>query len=108
MIVATTNEIPGYKVVRYIGLVRGITIGANLPIWILICTFSWRLAKMALDVCRRGMQGLNVGLGDDGIDERFDNHAQQAPSAVFYAAARWGESPRCSAMSGSVNNANKR
>jgi hypothetical protein len=83
-------------------------ISANLPIWILICTFSWRLAKMALDVCRRGMQGLNVGLGDDGIDERFDNHAQQAPSAVFYAAARWGESPRCSAMSGSVNNANKR
>src|ERR1700729_1133587 len=83
-------------------------IGANLPIWILICTFSWRLAKMALDVCRRGMQGLDVGLGDDGIDEGFDNPAQQAPSPVFYAAARWGESPRCSAMSGSVNNANKR
>jgi hypothetical protein len=63
---------------------------------------------MALDIFRGGVQGLQVGLGDDGIDERFDDHSQQSPSAVFYAAARRGESPRCSAMSGSVNSANRR
>ena len=80
----------------------------TLPIWILICTFSWWLAKMTLDVFRGGVQGLHVGLGGNGIEESFDNHAQQSPSAVFYAAARWGESPRCSAMSGSVSKANKR
>lgn len=83
-------------------------IGANLPIWILICTFSWWLAKMTLDVFRGSVQGLHIGLGDDGIDERLHNHSQQSPSAVFYAAARRGESPRCSTMSGSVNKANKR
>ena len=63
---------------------------------------------MALDVFGGGMQGLHVGLGNDGIDESFDDHSQQSPSAVFYAATRRGESPRCSAMSGSVNSANKR
>jgi hypothetical protein len=63
---------------------------------------------MALDVFRGGVQGLQVGLGDDGSDEGFDNQSQQSPSAVFYAAARRGESPRCSAMSGSVSNPNKR
>jgi hypothetical protein len=83
-------------------------IGANLPIWILICTFSWWLAKMTLDVLGGGAQGFHVRLGDDGIDESFDNHSQQSPRAVFYAAARRGESPRCSAMSGSVSKANKR
>jgi hypothetical protein len=63
---------------------------------------------MALDVFRGGVQGLHVGLGGDGIDERLDDHSQHSPSAVFYAAAWRGESPRCSAMSGSVNNANSR
>jgi hypothetical protein len=63
---------------------------------------------MTLDVFRGGAQGSRVGLGGDGIDESFDDHSQQSPSAIFYAAARRGESPRCSAMSGSVNKANKR
>lgn len=83
-------------------------IGANLPIWILISAFSWRLAEMALDVVRGGVQRLQVGFRDDGINECFDDHSQQSPTAIFYAAARRGESPRCSTMSGSVNNANKR
>jgi hypothetical protein len=63
---------------------------------------------VALDIFRGGVQRLQVGLGRDGIDECFDYHSQQSPTAVFYAAARRGESPRCSVMSGSVNNANKR
>lgn len=63
---------------------------------------------MALDVLRGGVQRLHVRLGDDGIDEGIDDHSQQSPTAVFYAAAWRGESPRCSAMSGSVNNANSR
>jgi len=86
----------------------GTPIGANLPIWILICTFSWWFAKVALNIFGDGVQHLGVRLGGDGIDERFDDHPQESPSAVFYAAARRGESPRCSAMSGSVSKANKR
>jgi hypothetical protein len=83
-------------------------IGANLPNWILICTFSRRLAKMALNVLRGCSQCAHVRLGSDRIDERLDDHTQQTPNAVFYAASRRGESPRCSAMSGSVNSASKR
>ena len=63
---------------------------------------------MTLDVFRGGVHGLHVGLGNDGINKRFDNHSQESPSAIFYATARRGESPRCSAMSGSVSKANKR
>src|SRR5215831_3566521 len=82
-------------------------IGANLPNWVLIGTFSGRLAEVALNV-GGGVQCLHVRLGDNRVDERRDDQAQQAPHAVFYAAARRGESPRCSAMSGSVNSASKR
>jgi hypothetical protein len=63
---------------------------------------------MAAKVWCDDAQCLHVGLGDDRADKRLDDHAQQAPSAVFYAASWRGESPRCSAMSGSVNSANKR
>jgi hypothetical protein len=63
---------------------------------------------MSLDVFRGGVQRLQVGFRDDGIDKCFDDHSQQSPTAVFYAAARCGESPRCSVMSGSVSSANKR
>ena len=83
-------------------------IGANLPNWVLIGTFSGRLAEVTLNVFRGGVQYLHVRLGDNRVDERRDDQAQQAPHAVFYAAARRGESPRCSAMSGSVNSASKR
>jgi hypothetical protein len=50
-------------------------IGANLPIWVLIFTLSRRLAEMALDVSRRGVQLKQVGFGDNGIDECFDDHS---------------------------------
>jgi hypothetical protein len=30
---------------------------------------------MALDVFGGGMQGSHVGLGDDGVDESFDDHS---------------------------------
>jgi hypothetical protein len=81
---------------------------ANLPVWVLVGTFSRRLAQMALNVSLGGVQCLEVGLGGDGIDESLDDQAQQAPKAVLYAASRRGESPRWSAMSGSVNKASKR
>jgi hypothetical protein len=75
---------------------------------VLIDTFSRRLTEVAFDALRGGAQCLDVGLGGNRVDERLDDHAQQAPNAVFYAAARRGESPRCSAMSGSVNRPSKR
>jgi hypothetical protein len=83
-------------------------IGANLPDGVLVGTFSWRLAEMTLDIMRGSKQRVHVRLGSDGLDERLDNEAQQPPNTVFYAASRRGESPRCSAMSGSVNNASRR
>jgi hypothetical protein len=88
---------------------RGVAlIGANLPVWVLVGTFSRRLAEMTSNVSPCGVQCLQVGLGGDGMDESLDDHAQQPPKAVLYAASRRGESPRCSAMSGSVNKASKR
>lgn len=83
-------------------------IGANLPNWALIDTFPRRFAEMTLKAFCGGAQCLCVGLGGNGVDQRLDDHAQQAPNTVFYAASRRGESPRCSAMSGSVNRASKR
>ena len=43
--------------------------------WVLIFTLSRRLAEMALDVSRRGVQLKQVGFGDNGIDECFDDHS---------------------------------
>jgi len=87
---------------------RGAPIGANLPNWVLIGTFSRRLAEMTLNALRGDAQCLHVGFGGNRVDERLNDHAQQAPNTVFYAASRRGESPRCSAMSGSVNRPSKR
>ena len=86
----------------------GTLIGANLPNWILIRPFSWRLAEMALNISRSGAQCRYVGLGGNRVDKRLDDHTQQAPNAIFYAASRRGESPRWAAMSGSVNSASRR
>jgi hypothetical protein len=69
-------------------------IGANLPSRVLIRTFSGRLAEVALNGFCGGMQCLRVRLGDNRVDERLDDQAQEAPSAIFYAASRRGESPR--------------
>jgi hypothetical protein len=83
-------------------------IGANLPNWVLIGPFSRWFAGVASNVFGCGAQSLGVRLGDHRVDDCRDDQAQEAPHAVFYAAARRGESPRWSAMSGSVNSASKR
>src|SRR5262245_16646063 len=87
---------------------RAAPIGANLPNWALIDTFPRRLTEVTSHAWRGGAQCLRVGFGGNCVNERLDDHAQQAPNAVFYAASRRGESPRCSAMSGSVNRPSKR
>jgi hypothetical protein len=74
----------------------------------LIDTFSSGLSEVTLKAWRGGVQCLHVGFWGHGVDERLNDQAQQTPNAVFYAASRRGESPRCSAMSGSVNRASKR
>jgi hypothetical protein len=43
---------------------------------------------------RGGVQYLQVRLGDDRVDDRRDDQAEEAPNTVFYATARRGESPR--------------
>jgi hypothetical protein len=87
---------------------RGAPTGANLPDGALVGALSRRFADVTSNAVCSGMQGLQVGLGGDGVDEGLDNEPEQAPGAILYAASRRGESPRCSAMSGSVNNASKR
>src|SRR5215475_4054387 len=84
---------------------RGSRIGANLPKLGFDRPVFWRFTQVALmaacNVCR-------PGFGGNRVDERRDDQAQQAPNAGFSAAARRGESPRWSAMSGSANSASKR
>ena len=81
---------------------------ANLPNWVLIRTFSRRLAEVASNVWGGSYYGLHVRFGSNGRNERRDDHAEQTPNPVFYAASRRGESPRCSAISGSVKRASNR
>lgn len=88
--------------------IRAALIGANLPNWVLVGTFSGSLTEVALQGFCGGAHCLGVKLWTDRIDERRDDDAQQAPNAVFYAAFWRGESPRCSAMSGSASSASKR
>src|SRR5215468_3657675 len=83
-------------------------IGANLPNGVLIGTSSRWLAEVAVNVFGGGVQRLHVWLRGNRVDDRRDDQTQEAPNAVFYAAARRGESPRWSAMSGSVNSVSKR
>src|SRR5262249_36700842 len=83
-------------------------IGANLPERVLIGPLSGWFADVALNVSRGGAQCLGVRLRDNRVDDRRDDQAQEAPNTIFYAASRRGESPRWSAMSGSVNSASKR
>jgi len=50
-------------------------IGANLPNWVLIGTFSRRLAEMTLNAVRGDAQCLHVGFRGDCVNERLDDHA---------------------------------
>jgi hypothetical protein len=75
---------------------------------ILIGAFSGRFAEVALNGFRGGVQCFHIWRRHHRVNECRDDQAQEAPSAVFYAASRWGESPRWSATRGSVNSASNR
>jgi hypothetical protein len=75
---------------------------------VLIGAFSGRFADVALNGFCGGVQCFHIWRRDHRVNEGRDDQAQEAPSAVFYAASRWGESPRWSATRGSVNSASNR
>lgn len=54
---------------------EGPPIGANLPDWVLIDTFSRWLAEMTLNALRGGAQCLHVRLGSNRVNERLNDHA---------------------------------
>src|SRR3954467_12519230 len=64
--------------------------GLNLPNWVLICTFSRRLAEVASNVWGGSYYCLHVRFWSNGRNERRDDHAEQTPKSVFYAASRQG------------------
>ena len=63
---------------------------------------------MTLQARDGGTDRSQARFGDDRVEKAVEDHSQQAPHAAFYAAARRGEAPRCSAMSGSVNKISSR
>jgi uncharacterized protein YbjQ (UPF0145 family) len=69
MIVATTNEIPGYKVVRYIGLVRGITVRSRSVIG---------NAFGGLQSLFGGKLSVYVNLAEAARQEAFDHMCEHA------------------------------
>ena len=74
----------------------------------LIVALSRRLAQVAGETGGSGFELGEGGRRQDGVEQRGNERAQQSPDAVFYAASRRGESPRWSAISGSVNKISSR